>query len=132
MLGGCAQVLASAFQLKFQKLAWGDAEFEALAEALTWTRSLYSLNICGNEMGPRGARALAAVLPQCTSLCVIFIDGNGKLGDEGLAAFREVLPRLPSNHQFYCSRCGTSPEARKAMSEAYMRAGHKGTFQCRE
>mmetsp|Transcript_29837 Transcript_29837/g.70917 ORF Transcript_29837/g.70917 Transcript_29837/m.70917 type:complete len:557 (+) Transcript_29837:194-1864(+) len=123
-----AEVLASAYELKFHGVNWGDTEMEALAGALAWTRSLDTLSIGSNKMGPEGAKAIAAVLPQCTSLRRIFIDGN-KVGDKGIAAFREVLPQLAPNHQFYCSNCGLSPAAGQQMRAAYDAAGHTGLLQ---
>ena len=69
----------------------GDEGAVALARALrTCATSLQWLHLGGNQIGPRGAAALAEALPR--SVRVLGLERNA-LGDEGAAALASLLQR---------------------------------------
>ena len=95
-LAGCAALAAglhAAQALRALDLSGcvaGDAGAAALAAALP-TSGLSRLHLARCDIGAEGAAALAAAVRECDSLKHLFLEGNGRVGDEGAKALAEAF-----------------------------------------
>ena len=62
----------------------------ALAAALS-TSALTHLHLARCDIGAEGAAALAAAMRGCDTLTHLFLDGNGRVGDEGAKALADAF-----------------------------------------
>ena len=105
---GFERELSSAHTLCYVGVGWGDDEASQLAEALQWAppardggahaalgAQLRHIHLGQNEIGDRGFRVLAEVLPQLRALRSLRLDGNCA-SDEGKACVRAACARLPA------------------------------------
>ena len=93
--------------LDYGRLGWGDAEAAQLAEVLATGAAprLKVLQLCFNEIGDEGCKALAAALGEegaAPRLETLVLDSN-KIGDEGFKALAATLkegaaPSLKARH----------------------------------
>ena len=84
------EALGAATRLVFASLGWGDAQAEELAAVLPLCGRVRELNLLNNDIGDRGAAALARSLP--AGLEVLDLCWNTNLTDEGVAALAAGLP----------------------------------------
>jgi hypothetical protein len=83
-------VSGSATELVFREVHWGDDEAEKLVEALPAFTSVATLDLSSNEIGPRGAEALAAGVAVSGSLTSLNLWSNS-IGDDGASAIGSAL-----------------------------------------
>ena len=78
--------------VKYASIGWGDDEVVQLAEVLPLCTSATELNLTGNKISDRGAKALAAAFAEgaMPKLEKLFLGGN-QIGAEGAKAFAEAV-----------------------------------------
>ena len=88
-----------------------------IAKALTGSRSLTSLNLTCNNIGPKGGVAIAEALRVNRSLTTLVLWSN-KLGQEGVVALAQALKTNGSLRSLNLRLNGIGVEGGKAVAEA--------------
>ena len=89
-------IAASAAELDFNSLGWGDEEAADLAKVLPSFRKVTYVFLGGNKIGDAGAAAIAAALPG--SMVESLLLGSNCIGYAGAASLAEIL--LQTKHWF--------------------------------
>eukprot|EP00929_Paragymnodinium_shiwhaense_P069671 TRINITY_DN3513_c1_g1_i2.p1 TRINITY_DN3513_c1_g1~~TRINITY_DN3513_c1_g1_i2.p1 ORF type:complete len:101 (-),score=27.66 TRINITY_DN3513_c1_g1_i2:92-394(-) len=74
--------MGGASELFFSRLGWDDKDIKVMADALPFCKRLQVLDLWGNNIGDRGAAALAAVVASCGKLTTLYLNEN-VIGDDG-------------------------------------------------
>ena len=104
-----------------------DAGVQALVEALcTENRSLQSLYLSGNGLGPPAAASLSRLLREAPHIKALYLSVNG-LGDEGVAVLAEGLRANSTLDTLELASNGIGPEGARILFAAALQ--HPG-LQC--
>lgn len=80
-------------QLVLARLGWGDEDMNTLSKVLPTCTHLRDLFLEGNRIGDEGARYLGEVLPKCQALQEVLL-GKNFLGDAGAEQLCKALPSV--------------------------------------
>ena len=108
-------------ELKYLEVGWGDDEAVQLAEVLPLCTSATELQLGGNKISDRGAKALAAAFAEgaMPKLEKLFLPVN-QIGDEGAVALAEAVGKgaLPELKELYLSVNQIGDKGAVALAEA--------------
>ena len=118
-------VLSTVRVLSFSALGWGDSDATLLAKALRLCANLHTLNLSRNEIGPEGARDIAASTAVMASLTEVDLRQNN-FGTEGWCSIFDALAKSTTSKitkwELYTSGVGgehIGPQGAKSLA-AYL------------
>ena len=114
-------VFRDAAELKYLELGWGDDELVQLVEMLPFCSSATMLNLGGNQISDRGARAVATAFSDgaLRTLERLYLLNNS-IGDDGAKALAEAIGKgaLPELKDLVLSSNQIGNDGAVALAEA--------------